>query len=354
MAEKKTGKPLWARLLKGGLLAILVTFKTLWLTVWTLYQIALGAVLVGLVWSVWWVAEYFSVMDIRRLRHENPKSTAFIEVERDRLSDSLRIAGIVPRPDTLVKWSWIPLDSIPKTIREAVLVAEDAKFFEHQGFDLEQIEYAMVANHQAGKKARGASTITQQVAKNLYLSKDKELSRKAREAVITLLLENQLPKERILEIYLNIAQFDEGVFGIREAARRHFRKEPADLTQDEAINLVCLLPSPVKWNFKRPGGAFAQHKRLVLRNYALFKGMKLKMDTTGTGWELVTYSDLAEQLSEERWKGLRSRPYAEPQPGGDTAATDSGGPAAGPWPGQTRGPGGEWNPPVPDGGSGGF
>src|SRR6185295_18077858 len=109
-------------------------------------------------------------------------------------------------------------DSIPKQVQEVLLVAEDAKFFDHQGLDLEEIEYAMVSNHQAGKKFRGASTLTQQVAKNLYLSKDKEMSRKMREAAITLLLEQYLSKDRILEIYLNVAQFDARVFGIRAAA----------------------------------------------------------------------------------------------------------------------------------------
>lgn len=314
MGERTTQKPLWNRILKGTFLTGFLTLKYAWLTVWTLYQIALGAVLVGLVWSVWWVAEYFSVMDIHRLRVENPKSTAFIESERDRISDSLRSQGILPKADTLVKWSWVPLDSLPKSVQELALVAEDAKFFEHQGFDLEQIEYAMVANHQSGKKARGASTITQQVAKNLYLSKERELSRKAREAVITLLLENQLPKERILEIYLNIAQFDEGVFGIREASRHYLAKEPAGLTQEEAINLICLLPSPSKWNFRKPNNAFLQHKRLVMRNYALYKGIRLKTDSTMAGWQDSAYSRLAVELSEERWKVLRSRPYTEAAP----------------------------------------
>lgn len=295
----------------GSLLAGFLTVKYLWLVVWTLYQIALGAVLVGLVWSVWWVAEYFFVMDIHRLRTENPKATSFIESERDRITDSLRSRGSVPKPDTLIKWSWVPLDSLPKSVQELALVAEDAKFFEHQGFDLEQIEYALVANHQSGRKARGASTITQQVAKNLYLSKERELSRKAREAVITLLLENQLSKERILEIYLNIAQFDEGVFGIREAARHYLAKEPADLTHEEATNLICLLPSPSKWNFKKPNNAFLQHKRLVMRNYALYKGIRQKTDTTLAGWQDSAYSRLAEDLSEERWKALRSRPITE-------------------------------------------
>jgi monofunctional biosynthetic peptidoglycan transglycosylase len=313
MGAKAAENPMWVKILKQTFRIGYLTLKVIWLTVWTLYQIALGAVLVGLVWGVLRVGEYFYVRDIRQLRHENPKSTAFIDSERARLTDSLRIAGTWPPPDTLIQWSWIPLDSIPKIIQEVALIAEDAKFYEHQGFDLEQIEFAVVANHQAGKKARGASTITQQVAKNLYLSKDKEMSRKVREAIITLILENYVPKDRILETYLNIAQFDDGVFGIRAASRHWLKKEPKDLTQDEAINLVCLLPSPTKWNPKKPNNAFLQHKRLVLRNYAMFKGLK-NSDSTSTTWQDSAYSRLAEQLSEERWKVLRSRPVMDSQP----------------------------------------
>jgi monofunctional biosynthetic peptidoglycan transglycosylase len=266
------------------------------------------------------VGEYFSVWDIRELLHDNPKTTAFIDSERTRLGDSLRVAGAPVVPDSLIHWSWVPLDSIPKVVQEAALIAEDAKFYEHQGFDLEQIEYALVANHQAGKKARGASTITQQVAKNLYLSKDKEMSRKLREAVITLVMEHFLTKDRILEVYLNVAQFDEGVFGIREASRRMLKKEPKDLTQDEAINLICLLPSPTKWNFKKPNNAFAQHKRLVLKNFAMYKGLKMNADSTAPGWQDSIFTHLAEQLSDERWKGLRTRPYVEAS--GDSSGED--------------------------------
>jgi monofunctional biosynthetic peptidoglycan transglycosylase len=280
----------------------------------------LGAVLVGIVWGVFQVGEYFSVWDIRELLRLNPKTTAFIDSERARLGDSLRVTGAPVVPDSLIHWTWVPLDSIPKVVQEAALIAEDAKFYEHQGFDLEQIEYALVANHQAGKKARGASTITQQVAKNLYLSKDKEMSRKLREAVITLVMEHFLPKDRILEVYLNVAQFDEGVFGIREASRRMLKKEPKDLTQDEAINLICLLPSPTKWNFKKPNNAFSQHKRLVLKNFALYKGLKSNADSTAPGWQDSIFTHLAEQLSDERWKGLRTRPYVEAS--GDSSGED--------------------------------
>jgi monofunctional biosynthetic peptidoglycan transglycosylase len=315
--EKPKSGIRFRRVLRGTALGLFLVVKTLWLTVWTLYQIALGAVLVALVVGVIKVGDYFALWDIRKLRDSNPSSTAFIEAERDRLQDSLRRAGVWPPPDTLIRWSWTPLDSIPRIVRELALVAEDAKFYQHQGFDLEQIEYAMVANHQAGRKARGASTITQQVAKNLYLNKDKELSRKAREAVITLLLEHHLPKDRILEIYLNIAQFDEGVFGIRAASLHHYRKKPAALTQEEAVNLVCLLPSPARWDFRRPTSAYLQHKRLVIRNFLLYKGFRGKADSTAVDWQQGVYASLAEQLVEDRWKTLRSRPIAE-------GASDSG------------------------------
>jgi monofunctional biosynthetic peptidoglycan transglycosylase len=325
MGGKAAENPMWVKILKQTFRIGYQTLKIIWLTIWTLYQIALGAVLVGLVWGVLRVGEYYSIWDIRDLRTQNPPSTAFIDSERVRLTDSLRNAGTWPPPDTLIQWSWIPFDSIPTIIRDVALIAEDAKFYEHQGFDLEQIEYALVANHQAGKKARGASTITQQVAKNLYLSKDKEMSRKLREAVITLVMEHYVPKDRILEVYLNIAQFDDGVFGIRAASRHWLKKEPKDLTQDEAVNLVCLLPSPTKWNPKKPNNAFLQHKRLVMRNYAAWKGLK-NADSTSADWRDSAYAKLAEQLSDERWKLLRTRPLIDSQSsdsGGDEGARPS-------------------------------
>jgi monofunctional biosynthetic peptidoglycan transglycosylase len=323
MAERGTNRGM--RILKGTGYGLWMVAKYSWLTVWTLYQIALGAVLVGLVYGVYMLGDYFSLWDIRKLQTGNPSNTAFIESERVRLTDSLRMAGIWPPPDTLIRWQWVPFDSIPPVVKELTLVAEDAKFYEHQGFDLEQIEYAMVANHQSGKKARGASTITQQVAKNLYLTKDKELSRKAKEAAIALLLENYLSKDRILEIYLNIAQFDVGVFGIRAAARHHYGKDVTELTQEEAVNVVTLLPSPTKWDYRKPNNAYLQHKRLVIRNYALFKGIKNDLDSTRSDWLDSAYSSLADNLSEDRWKQLRSRPnFLIP---GDSASPDSSRPA---------------------------
>lgn len=304
-------RPQWLRIALATLHIGWIAFRSMWLIVWTGYQLVLGAILVGLVYGVCKFGEYFYVWEIRQLARENPRTTAFIEAERARLADSLKAFGR-PVPDTLVRWSWIPLDSIPRILKEAALIAEDAKFYEHQGFDLEQIEYALVANHQAGKKARGASTITQQVAKNLFLSRDKEMSRKLREAAITLELEHFVPKERILETYLNVAQFGEGVFGVREGARYWMRKEPVDLTPEEAINLVCLLPSPTKWNPRKPNAAFLQHKRLVVRNYATYRGLlRSEMETPLADARDTALARLADQLSEERWKTLRTRPLLD-------------------------------------------
>ncbi len=317
--DKKSGS--WVKILKRIAYFCYLILKTLWLTVWTVYQIALGAILVGLVWGGHWVGEYFSLWDIRNLTTQNPTSTAFMDSERTHLADSLIAKGMVPKKDSLIKWSWIPFDSIPNVIQEVALIAEDAKFYEHQGFDLEQIEFALVANHQAGKQARGASTITQQVAKNLFLSKDKELSRKLREAFITIAMEQWLTKDRILEIYLNVAQFDNGIFGIREGAKHWLKKDVKNLTQEEAIDLICLLPSPTKWNIKKPNNAYLQHKRLVLRNYAMFKGMKVNADTLVANWRDSVYTNLAEQLADERWKVLRTRPIIDSTP--DSAASQS-------------------------------
>jgi monofunctional glycosyltransferase len=300
------------RAIKGFFFGFFWTLRMIWLIIWTLYQIALGAVLVGLIWGGFKVGEYFSLWEIRKLQNTNPPTTTFIEAQRSRLVDSLRAKGFRPRPETLIAWTWIPFDSIPKMVREVALVAEDAKFYEHEGFDLEQIEYALVANHQAGKPARGASTITQQVAKNLFLSKDKELSRKLREAVITIEMEQLLTKDRILELYLNVAQFDDNVFGIREASRHYLNKELRQLSPDEVINLICLLPSPSKWNFKKPNNAYLQHKRLVFRNYVMYKGIKQMTDTTQMNWQDTVYIRLSNQLAEERWKTLRTGPYQDP------------------------------------------
>lgn len=278
--------------------------------IWFVYQIALGVALLFLLMLTMEVWNYFHIGDIRSLRKHQPETTAFIESEH------------ADHPEIAIRRTWIPLDSIPRMIQQLALVAEDAKFYSHQGFDLEQIEYALVANHQAGRKMRGASTITQQTAKNLYLGGEKEMSRKVREAALALLLEQTLTKDRILEIYLNIAQFGPGVFGVREGARYHFGKDVLQLTQEQMLSLVCLLPAPTKWNPNRPSGAYLSHKNRVSRNYGLLRSISPEGDSLGRD-PAEAFDSLGSILSDEEWRQLRSGPYIER----DDADTTGGGAA---------------------------
>ncbi|HET8580646.1 MAG TPA: monofunctional biosynthetic peptidoglycan transglycosylase, partial [Nitrospiraceae bacterium] len=142
------------------------------------------------------------------------------------------------------QWIWVPLSQISPALQRAVIVAEDASFYSHDGFDWEGLREAAVRNLGAGKLERGGSTITQQLAKNLYLSSEKRLLRKAREALITRALEQYLTKKRILEIYLNVVEWGRDVYGAEAAARHHFGKTANDLTMDEAALLAAILPAP--------------------------------------------------------------------------------------------------------------
>jgi monofunctional biosynthetic peptidoglycan transglycosylase len=128
-----------------------------------------------------------------------------------------------------------------------LLLAEDTTFFGHRGIDLSEIPPALITNWERGGVARGASTITQQLAKNLFLSRDKNVGRKLQELCLSLLLESTLPKERILEIYLNVIEWGPDLYGLRPAARRYFDKEPKELTPREIAFLVALIPGPVKY-----------------------------------------------------------------------------------------------------------
>jgi hypothetical protein len=140
--------------------------------------------------------------------------------------------------------SWRPLSSLPPRLVDAFVEAEDSRFFHHHGFDLERIRHALAADLGAGGFSRGASTITQQVAKNLFLSRERTLGRKLEEAVLAWRMEQVLDKLRILELYLNLAELGPGVYGVAEGAERYFGKEPDQLDADEAAQLAALLPAP--------------------------------------------------------------------------------------------------------------
>jgi monofunctional biosynthetic peptidoglycan transglycosylase len=155
----------------------------------------------------------------------------------------------------------IARDAIAPSLRRAVLAAEDDRFYLHEGFDLEEIGEA-VARRRRGDRLRGASTITQQVAKNLFLWEGRSFVRKGLEAYLTLVLEICLSKERILDLYLNLAEWGDGVFGAEMAARAHFRTSARRLTSDQAALLAAILPAPRRWS---PHGAIAQRRAAIIR-----------------------------------------------------------------------------------------
>ena len=164
----------------------------------------------------------------------NPSSTAFMDQHLE-------------KPGARLRYQWVPYSRISEQLKRAVVAAEDAKFLDHEGFDWEAIQKAMQKNEQRGKVVAGASTITQQLAKNLFLSGHRSWARKGQEAAITWMMERTLSKRRILEIYLNVAEWGEGIFGAEAAARHHFGVSAAALGPEQAAWLAAILPSPKRY-----------------------------------------------------------------------------------------------------------
>ncbi len=184
---------------------------------------------------------YFLLMpDLSKLNKENPKKTALIEY-REKASKEKG------KPYKMNQ-QWVPLSKISSYLVKAVLIAEDDKFWKHEGFDYEAIQKAIEKDLKAKKYKVGASTITQQLVKNLYLSPEKSLIRKISEALITWRMEKVLPKKRILELYLNVVEWGEGIIGVEAASRYYYGKPSSQLTPQEAARLASVLPNPRKYN----------------------------------------------------------------------------------------------------------
>jgi len=161
---------------------------------------------------------------------------------------------------------WTPLAAISRTLVLCVVRAEDAKFFQHNGFDRDQVQDSFETNVEEGKYKRGGSTITMQLARNLFLWRQKLVVRKALEAYLTWRLESTLEKKRILELYLNSAEWGPGIYGIGEASRHYFGKPPSALTLGESAMLAAILPSPLRWNPQRaPQVAMRRQQELLSR-----------------------------------------------------------------------------------------
>jgi monofunctional biosynthetic peptidoglycan transglycosylase len=147
-------------------------------------------------------------------------------------------------PKARLRYTWVPWERISPYLKRAMIAAEDARFTEHAGFDWEGIRNAIEKNERRGRVVAGGSTITQQLAKNLFLSPERSYVRKAEEAVVTVLLEGLLPKRRILELYLNVIEWGNGVFGAEAAAQRYFGIPAARLSAEQAARLAAMAPSP--------------------------------------------------------------------------------------------------------------
>jgi len=200
----------------------------------------------------WVVYELVALPDVRALAAHDPATTAFIERYRSRAAMD---PGLAP-----LRWTWVPDSAISVHVRRAVVVAEDIEFFSHRGFSTSDIGAALREALRELEIPRGASTITQQVAKNLWLSPSRSPLRKLKEVVLTRRLERHLTKRRILAIYLNVAEFGPGVYGVGAAARLYFDKPASDLTEHEAAMLAASLPRPSRWH---PGVESASYDRYV-------------------------------------------------------------------------------------------
>lgn len=166
----------------------------------------------------------------------NPHSSAFMQDRLAIIQDE--------KPDAELRYKWVDYSKISKNLKRAVIASEDAKFLEHEGFDWEGIQKAYEKNLKKGKIVAGGSTISQQLAKNLFLSTKRTPWRKAQEAVITVMLENILSKRRIFEIYLNVIEWGDGVFGAEAASRHYYKTSAANLSAWQAARLAAMIPNP--------------------------------------------------------------------------------------------------------------
>jgi monofunctional biosynthetic peptidoglycan transglycosylase len=177
------------------------------------------------------------------------------------------------RPRQPYSYRWVSYGNISPYVALAAIASEDQRFPEHHGFDLEELEQAIEA-YQRGEDLRGASTISQQVAKNLYLWPGRSMWRKVPEAGLTVMIEWLWTKQRILEVYLNIAQFDDSVFGVEAASQRFFGVSASNLTPDEAAALVAVLPAPALYEVSPPSPEVVQRQFWILQQMQQLGGLE--------------------------------------------------------------------------------
>lgn len=230
------------------------------------------------------IGRYFIYPSISDLKEINPIPTAFMEYRQQEWAEQNR--------DKEIQHQWVSMNKISPNIIKAVLIAEDDGFWNHDGFDVKGMENAIERSLKKGVVA-GGSTISQQLSKNLYLSPSKNPVRKVKEAIITWRIENTLSKRRILEIYLNVAEWGDGIFGIEAAAHYYYGKSAKKLTAHEASRLAAVLPNPIRYN---PTGS---QKYVKNRARIIYKIMKRRGVVIPEFKEVMTPPKYGETLTQE-------------------------------------------------------
>ena len=203
---------------------------TLWR--WT-RRALLALVLVFVAWHVWLLGQ------VLWWKWVPPSETSFMSLRLDELNEK--------KPDAELRYRWVPYEQISLHLKRAVVAAEDDKFVDHEGFDWDGIQKAIEKNQKKGKAVAGGSTISQQLAKNLFLSPSRSYFRKAEEAIITVMIEALWDKRRILEVYLNVVEWGNGIFGCEAAAQHYYKTSAARLSPPQAARLAVMLPNPRKY-----------------------------------------------------------------------------------------------------------
>ncbi|HPU78915.1 monofunctional biosynthetic peptidoglycan transglycosylase [Accumulibacter sp.] len=220
------GLALWVKRLLLGCLGLLLLYQ-FWLFGWVL----------------WW-------------NWANPENTRFMNIRLDELR--------VRDPQAQLKKQWIAYEKVSNNLKRAIIAAEDAKFVDHEGFDWEGIQHALERNQKKGRVVAGGSTISQQLAKNLFLTPAKTPWRKAEEAIITLMLETIWSKQRIFEVYLNVIEWGNGVFGAEAAARHYYGVSATQLAPEQAARLAGMVPSPRFYDRNRSAPGLARKTAIIL------------------------------------------------------------------------------------------
>ncbi|MEW6562649.1 MAG: monofunctional biosynthetic peptidoglycan transglycosylase [Pseudomonadota bacterium] len=221
--------------------------STIWRWFWRIIGALLLLVLLYQLWIFahicWWIKF-------------NPSTSAFMETRLEIMQEK--------KPEAELQHQWVPYEKISNNLKRAVIAAEDAKFVDHEGFDWDGIQKAYEKNLKKGKIVAGGSTISQQLAKNLFLSSKRSPFRKAEEAVITLMLEGVMDKRRIFEIYLNVIEWGNGVFGAEAAARHYYRVSASQLSAGQAAKLAAMVPNPRYYDSHREAPGLMRKTGIIL------------------------------------------------------------------------------------------